>query len=347
MLFKGILRTLFNRKTALGAVIGLALSLSAVTVHRLWRGKALISIAGAVLRQDSDLSKQLPIANAQVFVGHASGDESDDDPRYDLSAGVATTDAAGQFRLKMRDDVYVGQLATVHVRHPDYLPLDIPEVLGDRLYVIRMAPVKSTDDSSLKATMVLSDIRVRYSTRSQISVDAGSATKTFQVVNKGDIPCDRHGPCSPDGKWKAAIGGASLDAGDNNTFHEARVTCIAGPCPFTKIEKDSFSGGGRSIGVTVRNWSDTTMFLIEAEVTHTTSGDEVLRGFPAIFDRAMSFTLPASAEGPSIEANLNGEDILFPLGPTLNLSWATCSVEPARNGTKIYHCLLKPGYRFR
>jgi hypothetical protein len=210
-----------------------------------------------------------------------------------------------------------------------------------------MAPLKSNDDGSLKATMILSDIRVRYATRSQISVDAGSATKTFEVVNTGDVPCDRHGPCSPDGKWKAAVGGAFLDAGENNAFHEARVSCIAGPCPFTKIEKDSFSGGGRRIGVTVRNWSDPTMFLIEAEVTHTTGGDEVLRAFPAIFDRAMSFTLPASAEGPSIEANLNGEDIVFPLGPTLALSWATCTVESAGDGAKLYHCLLKPGYRFR
>src|SRR5579863_9036996 len=91
---------LFNRKAALGAVIGLALGLSGITAHRLWRGKALISVAGAVLRQDTDLAKQLPVANAQVFLGHGSGDDSDDDPRYDLSAGVATTDSAGQFRLK-------------------------------------------------------------------------------------------------------------------------------------------------------------------------------------------------------------------------------------------------------
>ncbi len=89
------------------------------------------------------------------------------------------------------------------------------------------------------------------------------------------------------------------------------------------------------------------MYLFEAEVTHTTTGDEVLRSFPAIFDRAMSFTLPPSAEGPSIEANLNGEDIVFPLGPSLGLSWATCSVEQAKDGTRLYHCLLKPGYRFR
>jgi len=195
--------------------------------------------------------------------------------------------------------------------------------------------------------MVLSDIRVRSATRSEISVNAGIALKTFEVVNTGDVPCDRHGPCSPDGKWKATVGGASLDAGENNSFHDVRLSCIAGPCPFTKIEKNSFSDGGSHIGVTIRNWSDTTTFLLEAEVSHITSGDVILQSFPAIFDRTMSFTLPASAQGPSIEATVNGKEIVFPLGPTLDLSWAVCTVKTSGDGTKLYRCVLKSGYRFQ
>jgi hypothetical protein len=225
--------------------------------------------------------------------------------------------------------------------------MDLPEYLLDRLYVIRMVPNDQGGDASPAASIVLSDIRVRYATRSEISVNAGSALKTFEVVNTGDVPCDRHGPCSPDGKWKAAIGGASLDAGENSAFHDVRVSCIAGPCPFTKIEKDSFSEGGSHIGVTIRNWSDTTTFLLEAGVTHTTSGDVILQSFPAIFDRTMSFTLPASAQGPSIEATLDGAEIVFPLGPGLDLSWAACTVKASGDGSKLYRCGLKPGYRFR
>jgi hypothetical protein len=336
-----------NRKVLLWVMIGFTAVLAGIVAYRLRKGKALISISGAVLQQDADLGKQLPIANADVSLGHASGEDPDDDPRYDLSIGSATTDSAGLFHLKLQPDVYIGQMATLRVSHPNYQPTNVPIDLEDHLYIVRMAPIKSSDDSSLRATNVLSDIRVRYATRSQISVDAGSATKTFEVVNAGNVPCDRHRPCSPDGKWKAAIGGASLDAGESNSFHEARVSCISGPCPFSKIEKDSFSAGGRYIGVTVRNWSDPVLYLIEAEVTHATSGDEVLHAFPAVFDRAMRFTLPPLAEGPSIEANLNGEDIIFPLGPTLALSWATCTVESAKDGTKLYHCLLKSNYRFR
>ena len=307
----------------------------AIAVYVASKPKDMKSITGAVLRQDSDLGKQLPIANAQILLGDHFSD------------GAATSDSAGRFQLRLRPGVHVGQMVTLRLRHPGYRPMDLSEYLLDRLYIIRMVPVDQSDDASLAPPQVLSDIRVRYASRSEISVDAGSALKTFEVVNTGDVPCDRHGPCSPDGKWQAAVGGASLDAGENNVFHDVRVSCIAGPCPFTKIEKDSFSDGGSHIGVTVRNWSDTTTFLIEAEVTHTTNGDMIVQSFPAIFDRTMSFTLPGFAQGPSIEATVNGEEIVFPLGPTLDLSWADCTVKASGDGTKLYRCVLKPGYRFR
>jgi hypothetical protein len=324
-----------SRKSAIWATTGAVAVLLILTIYFASKPKDLKSITGAVLRQDTDLGKQLPIANAQISLGD------------NLSEGVATSDSAGRFQVRLRRDVRVGQMATLHVRHPGYRPMDLSEYLLDRLYIIRMAPIDQTADGSLAAPMVLSDIRVRSATRSEISVNAGSALKTFEVVNTGDVPCDRHGPCSPDGRWKAAIGGASLDAGENNAFHDVRVSCIAGPCPFTKIENDSFSEGGSHIGVTIRNWSDTTTFLLEAEVTHTTSGDVILQSFPAIFDRTMSFTLPASAQGPSIEATLNGMEIVFPLSPALDLSWAACTVKASGDGTKLYRCALKPGYQFR
>ena len=327
--------TLITRKPAVWATAGVVALILALSVYLASKPKDLQSITGAVLRQDPDLGKQLPIANAQVSLDDRLSDE------------VVSSDSAGRFQLRLRPGVRVGQMATLRVRHPGYRPMDFSETLLDRLYVIRMVPISQGSDANLAPPMVLSDIRVRYSTRSDMSVNAGSALKTFEVVNTGDVPCDRHGPCSPDGKWKAAIGGASLDAGENNAFHDVRVSCIAGPCPFTKIEKDSFSAGGSRIGVTIRNWSDTTTFLMEAGVTHTTSGDVILQSFPAIFDRTMSFTLPASAQGPSIEATVDGMEIVFPLGPTLDLSWTACTVKASGTGPKLYRCVLKPGYRFR
>ena len=68
---------------------------------------------------------------------------------------------------------------------------------------------------------------------------------------------------------------------------------------------------------------------------------------------AMNFTLPAAAQGPSIEAEVSGpgqehkQDIVFPLGPDLILSWASCSLKITPARTKLFRCDLKPGYRFQ
>jgi hypothetical protein len=328
--------TLISRKVAAWTAGGVLLIVVGLTVHFTSKSKNLSHIAGAVLRQDSHPGKQLPIANAQVsLVGN-------------LAYGVAASDSSGKFELRLRPGIRVGQIARLRISHSGYRPMDVSEDLIDRLYIIRMVPNDQTaNDVSRESQTVLSDIRVRSASKSDIAVNAGSALKTFEVVNTGNIPCDHHGPCSPDGKWEAAIGGASLDAGENNSFHDVRVSCIAGPCPFTKIEKDSFSNGGSHIGVSVRNWSDTTTFLLEAEVRHVTSGDVILQSFPAILDRTLSFTLPASSQGPSLEATLDGKEIIFPLGPTLNLSWAVCTVKTSGDGTKLYRCVLKSGYRFQ
>ena len=126
-----------------------------------------------------------------------------------------------------------------------------------------------------------------------------------------------------------------------------RVSCIAGPCPFTKIDSDGFSSGGRRIGASVRAWSDTVTFLVEAEVVHTMLTDSIRQAYPSIFGRGMTFTLPPTGQGPSIEAEVNGLQIVFPLGPDLQLSWASCTSRSASNRTRLYSCELKPGYRFR
>ena len=54
-----------------------------------------------------------------------------------------------------------------------------------------------------------------------------------------------------------------------------------------------------------------------------------------------------SSEGPSIEAEVNGENIVFPLGPKPVLSWADCNVSVDKNQAKFYRCDLKNEYRFQ
>jgi hypothetical protein len=167
-------------------------------------------------------------------------------------------------------------------------------------------------------------------------------------VNTANVSCNHQAPCSPDGKWKASSASESLDAGADNTFSNVRASCIAGPCPFTRIDSSGFIHGGRNITVSALNWSDTATFLMDAEVYHTAINSNVRQLYPVIFGRALNFTLPPTQEGVSLEAEIDGSPMVFPLGPALNLSWATCTVrtDTEKEKTTVYGCELKPGYRF-
>jgi hypothetical protein len=288
------------------------------------------SLTGVVLVDDMDTKKQRPISGVKV---DADGES------------VATTDAAGLFNLKLSPASLLSPV-TLSLQHANYVPAEATVTADGRLFVLHMKPASV---GPIKATneIPVSDIRVRYTESARTSRDTGSALKTFQIVNTGNVSCGDHPPCSPDGKWRATLSGASLDAGEGNEFREARVSCIAGPCPFTRIEKDGFSRGGRYISVAVRNWSDTVSFVLEAEVTRTAMSDLIRTSYPIISDLGMNFTLPPSGEGPCILATVGGTEVVYPLGPRLNISWASCSVETGTDQAKIYRCDLKPGYRFQ
>jgi hypothetical protein len=295
-----------------------------------------LRISGAVITQNPDARKQAPIADVEVT--------SEDD----LATRSAKTDFTGHFSLTMRRGVTPGQPIRLLFQHPDYQPMETLEKLNGNLYVIRMVPLHSEAEATLnEAEIGVTNVMVSYSTEISRTENVGSAVRTFQVKNFGNVPCYKKEPCSPDGKWKAEVASATLDAGQGNIFRDARVTCIAGPCPFTRIDEDSFSHGGRSISVKVRNWSDTTTFLFQAEVFRSQTQNIVRRMYPAIFGRSMSFALPATAEGPSIEADINGSLVIFPLGPIPVLSWATCQVRVEKNQVRDYRCELKADYEFR
>ena len=191
------------------------------------------------------------------------------------------------------------------------------------------------------------NVRVRYSIKALTEINVGSAVQTFEVENKGNVACKGQHPCSPDGKWKAALGSASLDAGPGNELRDARASCIAGPCPFTEIESNHLPQGEQLISVTARNWSDTATFLLEAEVFHPMVSDIIHESYPVIFGEGLNFTLPSAAEGVNIQAEIDGQTVIFPLGPSLFLSWASCNARVNPDQTRVYRCALKPGYRFQ
>jgi hypothetical protein len=295
-----------------------------------------LTITGAIVVQDADFRKQLPIAGVEVRL--LSG----------LTKGPVKSDPSGFFSLRLFKKVRRGQPITLQFRHPNYQPLDLNEIAGDKLYIVHMVPLaRNTPNTPARPAIVIANVRARYSTKTQSSVNVGSAVKTFEVENVGNVPCGRHPLCSPDGKWKAAEGSVALDAGPGNEFHNTRLSCIAGPCPFTAVDSDEFSRGGQKISASVRDWSDTTTFLLEAEVSHTMAGQIDYQSYPVIFGTALSFTLPAQAETISLEADVSGETIIFPLGPDLLLSWANCNSAIRKDQTKVYRCELKPGYRFQ
>ncbi len=322
-------------KIEIGIVcIGATLLTAAVLLLGRWHLRRPISLQGAVMVEDADARKERPIADVEV-----SAEDG-------FSTGTARSDASGFFRLTLPRDIRRGHPLALHFRRSGYKQLDLSTFVGDMLYIARMAPL-SAQAPTTKAETKVGNVRLRYSIKSMSEVNIGSAVQTFQIANNGNVPCKGQHPCSPDGKWKAALGGTSLDAGTGNEFRNARVSCIAGPCPFTKIEADHFSQGGQTIMVTARNWADTATFLVEAEVFHPMSSQVVHQSYPVIFGEALNFTLPSSAEGVNIEADINGQSIIFPIGPSLFLSWAACNARVNPDQTRVYRCELKPGFRFQ
>ncbi len=319
---------------AFGAVILAALGTVAAIAVRQYRKP--IVVTGAVVQFSDDTLKQSPVTDVQVRAAD------------DLAPAESKSDFSGFFSLPLRSGVKRGEKISLTFQHPDYLPLTLTGTVGDELFVAHMRPVHGTSDAPVNhPEVVVGNVVIRYSTESTNSANVGSGVKIFQVMNMGNVPCDHARVCSPDGDWKASVAEASLDAGSGNIFRNARVSCIAGPCPFTKIDSDGFSAGGRTISVSIRDWSDSTTFVLQAEVFHIQADELVRQYYPTIIGRTLNFSLPAGSSGLTIEAEVNGTEIDFPLGPQPILSWADCRVSTGRDRTATYRCELKPWCRFR
>jgi hypothetical protein len=300
-------------------------------------------VQGAVIRRDSDTRRELPIDGAFVTV-------------YNGTSSVTThSDASGYFKLIYPPIVWPGRTVQLSLSRQGYEPLTIQLKSGihltvRELYVVALEPTPQTAPATVEAAKesVVSNIKVRYTVNSENVVNIGSAVRTFEIHNKGNVPCNDKPPCSPDGRWKAERGSVTLDAGQGNEFREVRASCIAGPCPFTRIDSSGYLRNSRSITAAAIDWSDTATFLVEAEVFRDEINSNVRELYPVIFGQALNFTLPPTQEGVSIEAEVNGTPIVFPLGPDLYLNWATCTVRTSsdQDKTTVYRCELKPGYKF-
>src|SRR5580692_12484949 len=88
-----------------------------------------ITIKGAVLSQDTDPQKQLPIADVEITGTDGS------------TASRAESDSSGFFSLTLRRGLRRRQPLTLHFRHPGYQPLDLNEFVSDQIYIARMVPI--------------------------------------------------------------------------------------------------------------------------------------------------------------------------------------------------------------
>jgi hypothetical protein len=324
------------KRLALGGIIALAITVAAVALITWRRPEGVRLVTGAVLTADTNPQRQRPVAQARVSAVAGA------------SSASGTTDEAGLFRLTLDPPAPADQSITLKVAHPQYHPFDASNLVANQLHLVRLRPMPAAPErASAQLDITIANVRVRYTSKAEATVEIASAARTFEFANTANVPCAGQGPCSPDGRWKATIGSFSLEAGPNRQFRNVRVSCLAGPCPFTRVASDDFSRGGEVIRGTVLNWSDSVTYLVEAEVAQHMVSDLVRHAYPAIFERFMNFTLPPGAQGPSIEAEVKGEAIIFPLGPMLRLSWATCRLDARDDGTRLYRCELKPGFTFK
>jgi hypothetical protein len=325
-----------KRRIIIATATGMALMIAAAIALQKWiRVQRLTVVTGAVIAQSKNPHLQRPIGNASVTV------------TSEAASWKSVSETSGLFRAPLDLRVLADEVLELRVEHPDYHPFAMTTATRDQIYVVRMTP-KREESSEPGQQVPITNIRVRYTTRTTTTTTVGTAVRTFDINNKGNVPCAGHPPCSPDGKWKATIRSFPLDTGDQKKqFRNVRVSCIAGPCPFSVIEQDRFSRGGRTVTVSVRNWSDPVTYLLEAEVAQTMESELTRHTWPVTFGQTMNFTLPAVASGLTIEAEVDNSEIAFPLGPQLKLSWATCRFEERPEGAKQYRCELKPGYQFQ
>jgi hypothetical protein len=338
---KVIVRPMKAKKIALWVgLCAAAATVATVVLLRFmhWTPRFVV-IQGAVIRRDADPRKELPVAGVVIRAA-------------DTRTSVTTVSGdTGYFRIRFPQKVWPRDIVNLVFRHPDYKPLYEKLLIGihiktDELKVVRMISTAPPPPAPVAHPTAISDIRIRYTVNERTDTDVGSTVKVFQVENKGNVRCNHGDLCSPNGLWKAAKGSITLDAGSGNVFRNVRASCIAGPCPFTRINSSGFEHGGQKIVVSAVDWSDTTAFLVEAEVFQENIASKLRLSYPVKYGRDLHFTAPPTAEGVTIEADVGGVPTVYPLGPDLYMNWGICNSRKGRNNDTIYQCELKPGYTF-
>lgn len=322
------------------AICATAATVAVVVVLRFthWTPR-IVTLQGAVIRRDTDPRKQLPVAGVMITVS-------------DSKSKVTTVSGeTGYFNVKFPERIWPREIVKLAFRHPDYLPVDKNLLIGIHVKVTQLSVIPMTSTAAPPPPpgphpTAIHEIRIRYTVNDRTDTDVGSAVHVFEVANKGNTPCNQGDLCSPNGLWKEAKDSVTLDAGAGNVFRNVRASCIAGPCPFTRIDSSGFDTDAQKIVVSAVNWSDTATFLVEAEVYQESIVSKLRIAYPVEYGRDLHFTAPPTAEGVTIEADVGNTPTVFPLGPDLYMNWGICNSRKGPNNDTIYQCELKPGYSF-
>src|ERR1700751_882613 len=106
--------------------------LTATTVGLIyWQRQKPISLRGAVLMDNSDPRKQQPIAGDTIIAGH-------------LASSEAKSNSTGFFSLKLRKPVRKGHPVVLSFRASQYKPLDVTDIVANKIYVVHLVPLSST-----------------------------------------------------------------------------------------------------------------------------------------------------------------------------------------------------------
>src|ERR1700730_5795095 len=120
---------------SLGSLIGIFLGIS---FFRNYKTRP-IQLRGAVIKQDNDPIKQSPIMDVEIT--EANG----------LASSSTKSNFTGYFTLPLLREVDQNDSVTLRFIHPDYVPLDLTELVSNKLTIVHLVPIhKETEEAAVQ-----------------------------------------------------------------------------------------------------------------------------------------------------------------------------------------------------
>ncbi len=234
--------------------------------------------------------------------------------------------------------VWPSEEVNLSFRDSDYHPLDLRFLVGLRsslkkLTVAELEPVAQPSGAVGKPSVV-SNIRIRYSVNYRAKQIFAPVWRPFKLSIRetcrasNNIRALRTGSGRhPRVRLRWTLAPITNSATCAHRAFPGRAHLLGSTPADIRAEAASLRPR-RSIGPIPQRSSWKPKF------SHYTTDSNVRESYPVIYGRVMHFTLPSNQEGVSIEAEIDGSPMVFPPGPDLYTSWATCSCRRRRG--KLY-----------